>query len=381
MKKVVSSINNSNKRGKEINDSMNKPQHLKKGDKIAIVSLSSGILGEAYCEHQLKLGIKRLKSFGLKPVMMNHTLKGVHYLLDHPEFRASDLKQAFFDDSIKGILCAIGGDETYRLLPYLLDDQAFIEKVKTSPKLFTGFSDTTNNHLMFYKLGMVSYYGPNFLSDLAELGKSMLPYTKSSWMRFFINPEKQAILPSPTWYLERKDFSIQSLGIKRIAKKETKGYQVLYGNGTIQGRLLGGCLESLYDGYTGTRYPEQKNIYEHYQLMPTLNEWNDKILFFETSEECPSPDLFETYMDFFAQQGIFDVIKGVLIGKPQNETYYKAYKTILTKYAKKYHLPMIMNLNFGHSYPRNVIPYGILVEVDLDHPNITIIEPMFSNET
>ena len=57
---------------------------------------------------------------------------------------------------LKVIICAIGSD-TYRLLPYLLEDEGFIKKVKTNPKIFTGFSDTTNNHLMFYKLGMVSF--------------------------------------------------------------------------------------------------------------------------------------------------------------------------------------------------------------------------------
>ena len=36
--------------------------------------------------------------------------------------RAKDLKDAFLDDSIAGIICAIGGDDTYRLLPYLMED-------------------------------------------------------------------------------------------------------------------------------------------------------------------------------------------------------------------------------------------------------------------
>ncbi len=47
--------------------SWNKPRHLKEGDKVAIVSLSSGILGEKDLKHQLDLGIK-LRSFGLELV-------------------------------------------------------------------------------------------------------------------------------------------------------------------------------------------------------------------------------------------------------------------------------------------------------------------------
>ena len=52
---------------------MIKPERLKKGDKVAIVSLSSGILGEKFVVHELDLGVKRLKEFGLEPVFMKNS--------------------------------------------------------------------------------------------------------------------------------------------------------------------------------------------------------------------------------------------------------------------------------------------------------------------
>ncbi len=54
---------------------MYKPKALEKGDKVAIVSLSSGILGEDFCKHQIEIGVKRLEDFGLKPVFMDNSLK------------------------------------------------------------------------------------------------------------------------------------------------------------------------------------------------------------------------------------------------------------------------------------------------------------------
>lgn len=125
---------------------------LRKGDKVAIVSLSSGMLGEDFCSHNIEIGVKRLEEYGLKPVFMPNALKGIEYLQAHPQARAKDLKDAFLDDSIAGIICAIGGDDTYRLLPYLMEDAEFIQAVEKHPKLFTGFSDTTVNHLMFINL-------------------------------------------------------------------------------------------------------------------------------------------------------------------------------------------------------------------------------------
>ena len=43
---------------------MLKAQPLKKGDKVAIVSLSSGTLGESFCAHNLEIGTKRLEENG-----------------------------------------------------------------------------------------------------------------------------------------------------------------------------------------------------------------------------------------------------------------------------------------------------------------------------
>jgi muramoyltetrapeptide carboxypeptidase LdcA involved in peptidoglycan recycling len=59
---------------------MKKPDKLKYGDQVAIVSLSSGILGEDFISHEFNLGIKRLKEFGLEPVFMPNALKGVEFL-------------------------------------------------------------------------------------------------------------------------------------------------------------------------------------------------------------------------------------------------------------------------------------------------------------
>lgn len=164
---------------------MIKPNCLKKGDKIAIVSLSRGLLGMPFCKHELEIAIRRLKNFGLEPVIMPNALKDLEYLEKHPEARASDLKQAFMDDSVKAIITAIGGIDTYKTIPYLMEDEEFKEAVRKHPKIFTGFSDTTNNHLMLNKIGLSTFYGPCLLVDIAELDNEMLPYTEQYFKNFF----------------------------------------------------------------------------------------------------------------------------------------------------------------------------------------------------
>ena len=359
---------------------MLKPKALKKGDQVGIVSLSSGILGEVWNKHSLTLGIKRLESFGLTPVFMKNSLKGADYLRNHPEARAEDLKEAFLNSKIKGVICAIGGDDTYRLIPYLLDDKEFVAAVKKSPKLFTGYSDTTINHLMFYLLGMTTYYGPNFICDLAELDCEMLPYTKKAFQSYFGEEESLEITSSEIWYEERLDFSEEVVGISRTVHTEKHGYELLQGTENFRGRLLGGCLESLYDLLKGGRYVEEKEVCERYGLFPKLEEWKGKILFIETSEEKPTPERFERELLALKEKKIFSVVSGVLVGKPQDEVFYEEYKDILVKVIENKEVPVLYNVNFGHAHPKCVLPYGIETIVDYKNKKITFAEPLFSSK-
>lgn len=345
---------------------------LKKGDKVGIVSLSSGMLGEEFCSHNIEIGVKRLKEYGLEPVFMPNALKGIEYLKEHPEARAEDLKCAFLDDSIKGIICAIGGDDTYRLLPYLLEDKEFLDAVEKYPKLFTGFSDTTINHLMFYKLGLSTYYGPNFICDLGEIANEMLPYSKKAFESYLEGNQYSEIVSSEIWYEERADFSRAAIGTDRIAHKEERGFELLWGSEFFQGELLGGCLESFYDILTTTRYGDEKSVCEKYGIFPSKEEWSGKILFIETCEEKPVPELFKKEIIALKDKGVFDVINGVLVGKPQDEAYYEEYKEILKKVIDNEKLPVVYNVNFGHATPRCVLPYGVMAKVDMKQKKIYI---------
>ena len=89
---------------------MLKPQHLVKGDTVAIVSLSSGLLGESVFIHKYDIAKQRLeKNYGLHVVAMPNALKGIDYLYKHPEARAQDLMDAFKNSEVKAVFCAIGG--------------------------------------------------------------------------------------------------------------------------------------------------------------------------------------------------------------------------------------------------------------------------------
>ncbi|MGL5440148.1 MAG: S66 family peptidase [Filifactoraceae bacterium] len=342
---------------------------LNKGDKVAVVSLSRGILGEDFCKHQLELGIKRLYDLGLEPVFMENTLKGLEYLNNHPEKRAEDLINAFEDPEIKGIICAIGGDDTFRLTPYILNDR--VEKiVKDNPKFFMGYSDTTINHLMLYKLGLNTFYGLSFLTCIADMGEDILAYSKEAFKNIFTEDEF-VFIPSELWYEERNDFSEKELGKNRIVHTDKKGYELLQGNGIFQGGLIGGCIESIYDLLVGERYEEEKQINEKYNLFEAIKDLKGACLFLETSEERPTPERMEVMLKKLKEEGLFDNVSGILVGKPQNEVYYEEYKEIYNKLIDD-KISIVYNVNFGHAYPKMLLQYGAIARVDCENQLIRI---------
>jgi len=348
------------------------PYKLNSGDKVAIVSLSDGILGEDFVKHEVEIGIKRLKLFGLNPVIMPNSMKGLKYLKEHPEKRKEDLLLAFLDKDIKMIITAIGGDDTYKTVPYLMDDDNFLSAVKNNPKIFIGFSDTTVNHLMFNRIGLSTFYGPAFLVDICELDNNMLPYTEKNFKLFFENTSDYEITSSDIWYLDRDDYSEEKIGTSRTVVKEEHGFEVLNGSGKKCGRLFGGCIESIYDLLTGERYGDENEISDKYNLIPTSEEFNEKILFLETSQEKPTPKKLEIMLKELKNREILSNVEGIIVGKPCDEVYYEEYKEIYRKVFHDLNTPVLYNVNFGHSHPRCVIPYDALCEVDYDNKKIKV---------
>lgn len=340
---------------------MNKPGRLKKGDQVAIVSLSWGGLGEADLIHKYYLGRQRLEEeFGLQVVTTEHALKGSEFIKLHPELRARDLMDAFADPNIKGIICAIGGEDSIRLLPYIDYDV-----IKSNPKIFMGYSDSTISHFMMYKAGLVSFYGPCLMCEFVEY-VAMFEYTKKAVRRFLFDETKGYYIESSSaWSTDWIAWSPENISKQRQLIPEEHGYEVLQGKGKITGYFLGGCLD-VFLMLVGTA------------LWPSIDAWKGAILFVETSEDQPAPSIVRFIFRNLAAQGILKVLHGIIIGKPCAGQYYEEYKeAILEVVAEEeglINLPIIYNVNFGHGIPIGIIPYGIQVELDCENKSIRILE-------
>ena len=342
---------------------MQKPKRLRPGDKVAIVSLSSGSLGEPQFIHKYEIAKRRLETdYGLSVAAMPNALKGREYLYRHPEARAADLMEAFRDPSIKAVFSAIGGDDTIRLLPFV-DFQV----LRDNPKIFTGFSDTTTNHFMMHKAGLVSYYGLSVMCDLAEYVQ-INPYSRTFMEATLFHPQDRLPIQPSTYCAyetEKVYWKEENSNIPRPTH-ENGGYELLQGSGVVQGELLGGCID-VFPELIGT------------SLWPKAEDWKGKLLLIETSEEDMSEDLLTWYIRGLTAQGILHAVRGIVVGKPAYPDKYESYKEVWRKTvgfeAGLPELPILYNVNVGHAYPIGVFPLGLRYEIDCGRKSLTLLEP------
>ena len=330
---------------------------------IAVVSLSSGILGEPFVQFEVEIGLRRLKEYGLNVKFMPHARMGLEYVRDHPEKRAEDLLAAFRDPGTDMILCAVGGDDTYRLLPYLFDHNELAEAA--TDKVFLGFSDTTVNHLMLHKVGLRSFYGQAFLPDICELGPEMHPYTRRYFEELIATGGIREIRPSDVWYGERECFTPEQVG-RQLPPCPDHGFELLQGPPAFSGKILGGCIDTLYDFFNGDRYADMPVLCRKYRLFPEAQDWKGRILLLESSEEKPTPDRYRQALEYLRDAGVFGAVSGVLAGKPMDETYAEEYRQLLKEAAGRPDLPIVFNVNTGHAMPRCIIPFGVEAAVDAE---------------
>lgn len=337
-----------------------KPKKLKQGDKIATVSLSWGGAGEL--PHRYEKGKNRLeKIFGLTVVETKNSLKPAEWISKNPQARADDLMGAFSDNSINAIISNIGGDDSIRTLPFIN-----LSIIQNNPKIFLGFSDTTITHLACYKARLVTFYGTSLLAGFAENG-GMFEYEMEYIKRaiFSSNPIGQILPNNNGWTSEMLDWFDTSLQDTPRALTRSSGWNFLQGNKTVKGKLLGGCIEVL-EFLKGTAY------------WLTPEEWENSIMFLETSEEMMNPTNFKWIIRNYAAQGILHKINGLILGRPVGNRFTKEYNSILLQVIRDENqlaeLPIITEMDFGHTSPTFTIPYGLVAEINCEQKTFSILE-------
>jgi len=345
---------------------MIKPNRLKKGDTIAIVALSWN--GNEFFPHIVEKGIERLENqFGFKVKKGNTLSYNNKKLYENPKLRAEDLHNQLLDKKVKGIITIIGGNESIRVLSFLNK-----EIIKNNPKFFMGYSDITTYNTYFNQLGLIMFNGPTVMAGFAESIKLEDDFAKyfenfifGNWNEFKYEKFKRYT----NKYLDWSDpNNLDRENINYIENKED--WHFIQGTKTVEGELFGGCIEVL-EFMKGTEF------------WPNKDFWNEKILFFETSEEKPSPKNVEYGLRNYGMQGIFDKIKGILFGRAKDftEKEKKELEEVILKILKEFNredLVVVTNMDFGHTDPQMIIPNGIKAQINPKEKTFKLLESIWS---
>lgn len=344
-----------------------KPPILQRGDKVAAVTLSWA--GAAAFPHRYEAGKKQLQeAFGVEVIETPNALKSADELFCHPELRAQDLMWAFENPDIKAVFSIIGGDDSIRLLPYIDFDI-----LSRHPKIFMGYSDTTITHLCCYQAGLCSIYGPSIMAGFDENG-GLFEYMRASVEQTLFSPNPPGIIaPNKEGWTDDESLSWKDPANQSIKRRlnETKGWKLLQGSGTARGHLIGGCLEVL-EMAKGTT------------IWPTDKDWDNAIMFLETSEEGPSKDYLIRCMRNYAASGILQRLHGIILGRPANvpphklTQYDEALVQVVHNEAGLSSLPIISQMDFGHTAPVFLLPYGAEAKINADTLSFTITESSVS---
>ncbi len=262
------------------------------------------------------------------------------------EGRVEDLHAAFDDPSVAAMITIRGGFSSNQLLAHL--DWDLIRK---HPKILCGFSDITAlSNAIWAKTGLVSYSGPNFYHF--GFGEQM-SYTYESFRRCLLEDGPYAIEPSSAWTDDRYSPEREALTFER-----NDGPWLLQ-PGEAEGTLLGGNLCTL-------------NLLQGTEFFPDIRE---SVLFLE--------DDYESTVVAFDRnlQSLLHLpeakIRGLVIGRFQKKTAMTRalLEGIIAAKPELRGVPVIANVDFGHTHPMITYPIGGRVKLfcSADRHNIEIL--------
>ncbi len=332
---------------------MIKLKKLQKGDKVAILSPSFAAPGR--WPHVYELGLQRVKDiFGLEPVEFPATKK----VGATAEERTKDLVDAFESTDIKAVISTLGGDDQITYIKSLPR-----EPFAHNPKPFFGYSDNTHFENFLWMNGVPSFYGGSLFVQFAEQG-TMNDFT-IKYLRHALFDEGEIELRSSVEY---SDIGLNWDNLENLNKGrqyEPNAGWSWDGKQNAEGISWGGCIESIDE------------LLRHGVDIPSLLDFENIILIAETSEEIPSAASVGRVYRALGERGILRRVKGLLVGRPkawefdkqnnteQKEDYRKQQREMVLEVVRKYNpdIPIVQNLDFGHSDPQISMPYGSKIRI------------------
>jgi len=317
---------------------------LKVGDSVRVISPASS-LASGWISDELKtIALNNFKQLGLKVSFSENVNELDDFGSSSIQSRIHDIHQAFADKSIKMIITTYGGFNANQLLKYLDYDL-----IRNNPKLLCGHSDiNVLSNAILRKTGLVSYSGPHFTSFGNKLG---FDFTLDYFKHCFFSEDIITVFASQKY----SDDNWACDQVNRIFVPN-EGHCIIH-EGHAEGTIIGGNLCTL-------------NLLQGTEYMPALK---GSILFLEDDYEV-HPGTVDRDLQSLIHLDDFKDVKGIVFGRFQNRTNMtnSLLKKIIKSKRELDHIPVISNVDFGHTTPLISYPIGGKAQLSVDNGKITL---------
>jgi muramoyltetrapeptide carboxypeptidase len=290
---------------------------------------------------------RKLAALGLDVSFGEHVGECDDFSSSSVAARLADLHAAFADPAVDGILTVVGGFNANQLLTGI--DYSL---VATSPKVVCGFSDITAlSNALYARTGLVGYSGPHYSSFGM---KQHFEYTQAGFVACVMEDGPAELSPCPAWsddpwYVSQDDRHLEP----------GSGWWVLQ-EGEAAGTIVGGNLCTL-------------NLLQGTPFMPSL----DGVVVFVEDDAQVKPWDFDRDLVSLLQQPAFGGVAGVVIGRFQKATGMTRdlLSQVVAAKPELAGLPVIANVDFGHTTPMLTFPIGGTVEIRAyqEAPRLTLV--------
>jgi muramoyltetrapeptide carboxypeptidase LdcA involved in peptidoglycan recycling len=317
---------------------------LKKGDSVRVISPASSLASDWISAELKAIASNNFKQLGLKLSFSENVNEIDDFGSSSIQSRVNDIHQAFLDKSIQMIITTYGGFNANQLLKYLDYDL-----IRNNPKILCGHSDiNVLSNAIFAKTGLVGYSGPHFTSFGNKLG---FDFTQEYFQQCFFSEEVIEVYASKKhsdddWALDQNNRTFLT----------NKGHCII-NEGYAEGVIIGGNLCTL-------------NLLQGTEYMPTLK---NSILFLEDDYEV-HPGTVDRDLQSLIHLDDFKEVKAIVFGRFQNQT--NMTDSLLNQIVKSKseldHIPIISNVDFGHTTPLISYPIGGKAQLNVSNGKISL---------
>jgi muramoyltetrapeptide carboxypeptidase LdcA involved in peptidoglycan recycling len=328
---------------------------LTPGDRVAVVSPAYAAPGNYPELHEQAM--RRLRAdFGLEPVEYPTTRQ-----LGAPaKDRAADLMTAYEDPTIRAVLATIGGDDQITVLPHL-DPKPFL----ADPKPFFGFSDNTNLLNWLWCQGVASYHGGSTMMHIAR-GGGLQPVSADSLRAALFRTGDLEIHPVEQFSEREINWRSAEALTSSLPMDPSPGWIWHQSDRVVTAPTWGGNLEILHWNLAANRW-----------IRPN-EDYAGCILLLETSEEMPSADEVFRMLRNAGERGLLQQFPAILVAtakatalgderSPEERAKYREGQRAAVLRALNDYNPgamAVFGVDFGHTDPQWILPYGGTMTVD-----------------